>query len=546
MTIKAKLFLLMILAGLATVGTSAFGIYAELKGQDLAEKNYELRIKPIMNVEESVKLTNAITTQSLLALQHDPSGRTAAMHNHEIDVHLDVIQDGLAKLEEVNAKIAEITHRRDRSNQAQAALFATQEELTKVAFNPLLEKLEQGNYVGAQALLILTLSEVLPNFQQAAEHYEGILRTNMENELAATAERVEKDVWISSIVTVINVLIIVIIAGWIIRSVTSGLRAADRFATNLAEGNLSDTVTVDSRDEIAEIIDHMNTARDSLRNTLRHIGDASQQLASAAEETSAVSEQTDRGVARQMQEIEQVAAAMNEMTSTVEEVARNASDASQSAQSSNDSAKHGQTILGNAVNAVGILSDEIRQSSDTIDSLKAESEEIGKVLDVIGAIADQTNLLALNAAIEAARAGEHGRGFAVVAEEVRALASRTQGSTEEIHGMIDRLQSRSTAAVAAMQRAHDQVDHSTQAMSETEAALGEIAHGVSGINDLNFQIASAAEQQSAVAEEINRNVQTISQISEESAQGATQTKTASAELARLAEELQSRIAGFRL
>jgi methyl-accepting chemotaxis protein len=347
-------------------------------------------------------------------------------------------------------------------------------------------------------------------------------------------------------VTVINVLIIVMIAGWIIRSVTSGLRAADRFATNLAEGNLSEKVEVNSRDEIAEIIDHMNTARDSLRNTLRHIGDASQQLASAAEETSAVSEQTDRGVARQMQEIEQVAAAMNEMTSTVEEVARNASDASQSAQSSNDSAKHGQTILGNAVNAVGILSDEIRQSSDTIDSLKAESEEIGKVLDVIGAIADQTNLLALNAAIEAARAGEHGRGFAVVAEEVRALASRTQGSTEEIHGMIDRLQSRSTAAVAAMQRAHDQVDHSTQAMSETEAALGEIAHGVSGINDLNFQIASAAEQQSAVAEEINRNVQTISQISEESAQGATQTKTASAELARLAEELQSRIAGFRL
>jgi len=546
MTIKAKLILLVALAGTATLMTSAYGIYAEMHQHELAKKNYELRITPLLGVEESIQLINQMTTQSLLALQHDPEGRTAAMHDHEIEVHLDVIKKDLAKLEEVNTKIAEITHRREKSNSAQAALFSTQDELVKVAFQPLLEKLDQENYVGAQALLILTLSEALPAYEAAAADYKGILRGNMEAELERTDETVVRDVWIQSGITLLNLLIIIGIAVWIIRGVSAGLRSADRFATNFAEGNLSEDVSSDSKDEIGEIINHMNTARESLRGTLRRIGEASEQLASAAEETSAVSEQTDRGVARQMQEIEQVAAAMNEMTATVEDVARNASDASQGAQSSNDSAKHGQTILGNAVNAVGILSDEIRQSSETIDSLKAESEEIGKVLDVIGAIADQTNLLALNAAIEAARAGEHGRGFAVVAEEVRALASRTQGSTEEIHAMIDRLQSRSNAAVAAMQRAHDQVDHSTQAMSETEAALGEIAHGVSGINDLNFQIASAAEQQSAVAEEINRNVQTISQISEESAQGATQTKTASAELARLAEELQARLAGFRL
>ncbi|MBN2872961.1 MAG: methyl-accepting chemotaxis protein [Halothiobacillaceae bacterium] len=546
MTIKAKLILLMILAGVATIATSAFGIYAELHSRQLAEKNHDLRILPIQHVGDSVQLINQMTAQALLALQHDPAGRTAAMHTDEIEQHMDIIVDGLAKLEAVNAKIAAITHRREESNQAQQALFATQEKLVNVAFKPLLQKLGEENYVGAQALLILTLSDVLPEFERAADHYESILRTNMETELATTRERVQTDVWVSAVITALNVLVIVAIAGWIIRSVSRGLRAADRFANNLAEGNLSEHIEVESRDEIAQIVANMNTARESLRGTLRHIGDATEQLASAAEETSAVSEQTDRGVARQLQEIEQVAAAMNEMTATVEDVARNASDASQSAQSSNDSAKHGQTILGNAVNAVGILSDEIRQSSETIDSLKAESEEIGKVLDVIGAIADQTNLLALNAAIEAARAGEHGRGFAVVAEEVRALASRTQGSTEEIHAMIERLQSRSSAAVAAMQRAHDQVGHSTRAMTETESALGEIAQGVSGINDLNFQIASAAEQQSAVAEEINRNVQTISQISEESAQGATQTKTASAELARLAEELQARLAGFKL
>ncbi|MFW6021178.1 MAG: HAMP domain-containing protein, partial [Guyparkeria sp.] len=318
MTIKAKLILLVVLAGAATVGTSLFGIYAELKMHNLAEKNHELRIMPIDHVGNSVNLINEMTTQALLALQHDPEGRTAAMHDHEIGEHLDVIGENLDELERVNAQIAEITHRQAESNDAQQELFETQEELVNVAFLPLEEKLEEGNYIGAQALLILTLTDVLPAFDEAASRYEGILRDNMEEELARTSERVEQDVWISIGITVINVLIIIAIAAWIIHGVTRGLKAADRFATNFAEGNLNEPVQLDSRDEIAEIITHMNTARESLRETLKRIEEASEQLASAAEETSAVSEQTDRGVARQMQEIEQVAAAMNQMTATVE------------------------------------------------------------------------------------------------------------------------------------------------------------------------------------------------------------------------------------
>ncbi|MFN2382367.1 MAG: methyl-accepting chemotaxis protein [Guyparkeria sp.] len=546
MTIKAKLILLVALAGIATLLTSIYGIYAEMHQQELAEKNHELRIKPVLQVEESVQLINQMTTQSLLALQHDPEGRTAAMHDHPIEMHLDIVEANREKLAEINASIANIEHRKDVSNQAQQQLFATQEELINVAFNPLLEKLDEQNYVGAQALLILTLTEVLPAFESAADEYKGILRGNMEAELAETQATVARDVWIQSAITAINLFIIIGIAWWIIHGIAAGLRSADRFATNFAEGNLSESVSSDGKDEIAAIINHMNSARGSLHDTLQRIGDASRQLASAAEQTSAVSEQTDRGMRRQLEEIEQVATAMNEMTATVEEVARNASDASQGAQKADESAKHGQSVLSSAVNAVGSLSDEIRQSAETIHTLKAESQEIGKVLDVIGAIADQTNLLALNAAIEAARAGEHGRGFAVVAEEVRALASRTQGSTEEIHSMIGRLQSRSTEAVSAMERAESEVDRSTEAMSNTEGALGEITDRVNGINDLNFQIASAAEEQSAVAEEINRNVQTISQVSEESADGATQTRTASQELARLAEELQANLARFKL
>ncbi|MFO7808316.1 methyl-accepting chemotaxis protein [Guyparkeria sp.] len=546
MTIKAKLILLVSLAGIATLLTSIFGIYQEMHQHELAKKNHELRIKPVLQIEQSVQLINQMTTQSLLALQHDPEGRTAAMHDHPIELHTDVVVEHQQKLAEINQSLAAVEHRQPESNAAQARLFETQQELIDIAFTPLLEKLDEGNYVGAQALLILTLSEVLPAYEAAADEYKSILRGNMEAELERTDATVQRDVWVQSGITLVNLLIIIGIAAWIIHGVSAGLRSADRFATNFANGNLSEDVSSDSKDEIGEIINHMNAARASLHDTLQRIGDASRQLASAAEETSAVSEQTDRGVRRQLEEIEQVAAAMNQMTSTVEEVARNASDASQGAQNADDSAKQGQSVLSTAVHAVGSLSDEIRQSAETIHSLKAESQEIGKVLDVIGAIADQTNLLALNAAIEAARAGEHGRGFAVVAEEVRALASRTQGSTEEIHTMIGRLQSSSNDAVSAMGRAEEQVDRSTEAMSNTEGALGEITNRVNGINDLNFQIASAAEEQSAVAEEINRNIQTISQVSEESAEGAKQTRTASQELARLAEELQERIGRFRL
>ena len=290
----------------------------------------------------------------------------------------------------------------------------------------------------------------------------------------------------------------------------------------------------------------MNSAREALRQTLSQIGSASIQLASAAEETSAVSSQTDQGVQQQQLEIDMVAAAMNEMSATVQDIARNASEASNAAGIANTSAISGQSVVKRSVSTIHQLAENVENVAQAITTLEGESHEIGKVLDVIRAIAEQTNLLALNAAIEAARAGEHGRGFAVVAEEVRSLASRTQGSTEEIRQMIERLQSGSSDAVSAMKQGKMQVETSINTMNETEQALREITQSVQTINDLNFQIASAAEEQSAVTEDMNRNVQKISTISEQSAQGAGQTRIASEELARLAEGLQERISHFRL
>jgi len=546
MNIKAKLILLVIISATSTVLISVYGANQQFDAQERAELDYELRAIPIGLTNRIIELDNNIATELLLAIQHDPDGATIELHDHPISRHTDQVRDGIVEQERLVNRLAEIEHRQTASNNAQKELFEMVETLRSRAYQPTLDLIEAGEFYRANALLTTELSQLRSRMAAAVTNYSDIIEASRQREIADSQQDLRAHLAVYAVLTLLGVGAIGLIAFWVIRSITTGLAKAEQFARNFADGDLSHNIQIDSKDEIATIINQMNRARLALRTTLEQINAASQQVASAAEETSQVSSQTDEGLKRQVKETEQVATAMNEMSATVQDVARNASDASSAATEADESAKRGQQILGSAVDAIGILAENITHSSQTIDSLKTESEEIGKVLDVIGAIAEQTNLLALNAAIEAARAGEHGRGFAVVAEEVRALASRTQGSTEEIHAMIDRLQSRSNDAVNAMEQAASQVNKSTDAISKTESALGEIVMGVSNISDLNFQIASAAEEQSSVAEEINRNIQTISEISEESARGAADTKTASAELARLAEQLQSQVNRFRL
>src|SRR5690606_4599215 len=198
--------------------------------------------------------------------------------------------------------------------------------------------------------------------------------------------------------------------------------------------------------------------------------------------------------------------AMNEMAATVQEVARNAEDASRAATSADSEAREGERAVGDAVQQMDRLADEVSRSNEAVSQLKQESEKIGSVLDVIKAVAEQTNLLALNAAIEAARAGEAGRGFAVVADEVRGLAQRTQKSTEEIEGLIGGLQQGTQQAAALMDSSRALTENTVELTRRAGARLVDIAMAVSTIQSMNQQIAAAAEQQSAVAEEINRSV----------------------------------------
>jgi methyl-accepting chemotaxis protein len=256
--------------------------------------------------------------------------------------------------------------------------------------------------------------------------------------------------------------------------------------------------------------------------------------------------QSNTGIQQQSSEIDQVATAIEEMSATVQEVARNAAAAADAADRANTASSNGNSVVSGVGASIQSLSKEVNQATTIIRELESESDNIGTVIDVIRGIAEQTNLLALNAAIEAARAGEQGRGFAVVADEVRTLASRTQQSTEEIHAMIDRLQQGARNAVNAMQAGQEKSGDSVSKSEEARAALQSIETAVGEINDMNVQIASAAEEQSAVAEEINRNVVAIRDISRQTTAGVQQTAGSSQNLLQVARQLQSLVNEFKV
>jgi len=345
----------------------------------------------------------------------------------------------------------------------------------------------------------------------------------------------------------IALLIGMAIATLISRSITLPLTNAVSAMHDISEGegDLTKRLPVKGKDELTNLAMAFNQFSEKVRQTVQQVTGSTTQLATSAEEMSYITQQTNQRVQSQMQEIEQVATAMNEMTSTVQEVARHATSAASSAQSADNEAKAGKQVVDNTISSINTLAGEIQQATDIISELERDSESIGSVLDVIKGIAEQTNLLALNAAIEAARAGEQGRGFAVVADEVRTLASRTQESTQEIQGMIEKLQQNAQSAVTAMQNSQHQSQQSVEQAANAGKSLNTITAAVTAISDMNLQIASAAEEQTSVAEEINKNVSNINMVVQETAEGAQQTNTASKELSALSVDLQKLVHQFK-
>ncbi|KPY42036.1 Uncharacterized protein ALO52_03435 [Pseudomonas syringae pv. primulae] len=404
---------------------------------------------------------------------------------------------------------------------------------------------EKGDFEGANVLL---QNEVSALYKSTMSE----LRTMSDSKdrqarvMASQAQAVNtQGVWVLGIGVVIASLLGGLLALLITRMLTRPIYRAVESATLIANGDLRQSITSDDLDETGDLLRALSHMQANLKSTVEDIANASGTLACAAEELSIVTDEGSRGMTQQNDELRQAASAVNEMTAAVEEVARNAVSTAAVSQETTRNAVAGSRQLQHAIEATRSMSSEIDSSSQKVANLASLIRDVGKVLDVIRAIAEQTNLLALNAAIEAARAGEQGRGFAVVADEVRALAHRTQVSTVEIETMISTVKNGADDAVQAMEKSKTLAVHTRTLATDAGHAIERITEGVNKINESNIVIASASEQQAQVAREIDRNLINIRDLSNRTAAGAHQITTSSHELSKIAASFNILVEKFK-
>lgn len=393
----------------------------------------------------------------------------------------------------------------------------------------------------------LVRSSIRPLTNKMEEQIERL--TVFNDEGATRAGQAASDTYSTGMtltfcIVIAVVVLTVVLAALLTRSITGPIGDALSVAERIAKSDLSHEVYLNGTDEAARLLKALAQMQTNLRRTIVEISDSSTQLASAAEEMTAVTEASSRGLVSQNDEVNQAATAVTEMSAAVDEVARNAESASEESKRTQGFTQAGLERVAQTLKSIQLLSNNVEETSEQIKGLSDRAQNISKVVEVIRSIAEQTNLLALNAAIEAARAGEQGRGFAVVADEVRALAHRTQMSTQEIEQMIAAIQTESGNAVQAMGTSRDLATQSLDIAQEASSSLDQIAGAITHINERNLQIATASEEQSHVAREVDSNLVRIRDLASQSAAGASQTASACGEMSQLAINLNQLVNRF--
>lgn len=522
------------LLALLVFGLGAFALLqmsSMRKQSDLVESKWLPSVMELGTMGQDLMRIRTLTLRLMLNRNAD-----ALQENYN---KLDQLKTGLQTIEQRYAALIESPRERELYEgfaTAKQAYFQRQNRVMELSRQNQMEEAlqvingEMNQYADKMTLALNELTTI--NKKGASE------ATDLARQVFGSAQA-----WVMAMI-VFAALITLLLAWGLTRSIVQPLAQALGIAQVIAAGDLTADIVVQGRDEPARLLEALKAMQLSLRRTILRISDSSNQLASASEELSTVTEDSTRGLHQQSLEIDQAATAVNQMTAAVEEVARNAVATSQASDESDRIAQRGRQQVQDTVTSINHLAQDVTQTGDQVEILAQKVYGITKVLDVIRAVAEQTNLLALNAAIEAARAGEAGRGFAVVADEVRALAHRTQSSTQEIELLVGDIRQGTDQAVAAMQGSNSRARSTLELAQSAGVALDEIAAAITLITERNTVIASASEEQAQVAREVDRNLTNIRDLALQSSAGANQTNAASNDLSRLATDLNGMVAAF--
>lgn len=544
-SIKNQLLLLVFIFILALLILIGFAFRGFALMQDEYSANYHNRMVPLYEVERIGALLEEARAQLLLSIQHNPASPFADDHDHPTSLHTDMVRHNIVEVERLWSSF------RSRPRGQHAKELADTFELhfrdyISEGIQPTLELIDNGNYHDANAVILLYVN---PLFRASAQAQAEMSNRLLEGGEEAYTNMQDQGSNLTFLLISIGLTVILASAAFaylVIRAINRGLVTLSSFASRMSQGDLRlEGSAPKVTGEFGIIFSQFKDARQKLRMTLQQLLSTSGDLRSVSERGSVIANQARDSVLVQKQETDMVATAMNEMNATVHEVAQHAESAALSANNADKEAQKGSRVVAETVNSINLLADEIQDAAGVIQKLVEDANEIGSVVEVIGDIAEQTNLLALNAAIEAARAGEQGRGFAVVADEVRNLASRTQDSTKQINSMIEQLQSAADAASQVMKRSVKRAHEGVNKADEASQSLANITALIANMNEMNIQIASAAEEQSAVAEEMNINLSRINDAADQTADASELTAESSQDIARLSQELSDSASYFK-